>query len=92
LLLGCLLGILYIKFVFGFANTEGEEPALAITLEFGHFKLVNGNLYIGGKHIHHWIVYLILLPIFYVFEYYAPMGFSLALIAHGLRYNDAFEL
>ena len=91
-IIGILLALLYIKINFG--NSEGTNPKI-FKPNIGLF-IRNGHVYICNKHIHHWIIYSILLLIFNLINKYIISlsylnlynGFFITMIIHGLSYSD----
>ena len=86
---GILGAIIFIRLFI--CNNEGEPPKCKIDCDF----FINGSFYIGSRHIHHWLIFLILLailfPCFYPSNFISLLGgFSLLMILHGLSYNDCF--
>jgi len=90
--LGLFLGLLYVICVFGSANVPGEAPRWhpSCGSKGAFLRLRDGSLYIASYHVHHWIVYIIMLPIFLVTRLYLLVGFAIVLILQGLLYPDAF--
>ena len=90
--IGLCIGLCYVVCMFGFANVPGEvprwHPSCGSTGAF--LRLRHGVLYIAGYHVHHWIVYMVLLPVFLLTRLYLFSGFAVVLVVHGLRYQDAF--
>ena len=82
---GLILGLLYA--CFGFSD-EGSPPTIPLTL--GPFR--GGILYAHGKHIHHWILFSLLLPIALYTHCMNLVLFSSVMIVHGLTYRDAYIL
>ena len=89
---GAGLSILFICYLI--SNNAGEPPKFKIKCDD---LFVNGSFYIGSRHIHHWLIFLILLIIFFSYYIFYPsdlgifiMGFSILMILHGLSYNDCF--
>ncbi|VVU94979.1 hypothetical protein CPAV1605_704 [seawater metagenome] len=87
---GMIIGIIYICLVFG--NNAGEPHNLPFN--FGSL-IQNGSLYIGGKHIHHWLISLIIL--FYSIPYQIKTkskiisvlnGFLVIMFFQGISYKD----
>jgi hypothetical protein len=90
---GTFLGILFIYFFIN--NSVGEPPI--IKLKFDEF-FINGSFFIGSRHIHHWLIFLIFLVFLIIPAYiFCPSnfiefiaGFSLMMVFHGLSYQDSF--
>lgn len=80
---GLVVGLLYA--FFGFAQ-EGSPPTIPLTV--GPFR--GGLLFVNGHHIHHWMLFALLLPIVLYAEYTNIVTFSSVMIVHGLTYSDAF--
>lgn len=81
---GLLAGIVYAIFGFG---KQGEPPRLRITC--GPFQ--NGMLWINGRHIHHWVLYMGVCVFALWARWYNLAGFSTVMVVHGLSYEDAFD-
>tara|TARA_Y100000588_G_scaffold296579_1_gene317087 strand:- start:379 stop:696 length:318 start_codon:yes stop_codon:yes gene_type:complete len=77
------------------ANREGQPPKFII--KWDEF-FINGSFYIGSRHIHHWVIFSLLLIFLIILYLLFPSnslilffgGFSVYMILHGLRYNDCF--
>jgi hypothetical protein len=89
---GILAALFFIHFFI--CNSEGEPPKYQISCDD---FFINGSFYIGSRHIHHWLIFLILFMIFFPYYIFYPsnlgifiMGFSMLMILHGLSYNDCF--
>ena len=91
MLLGIIIGIWYCYYFFG---KKGELPNLQVTFtQFDPWISVDhGIISIYGKHIHHWMIFSLLLLIFYHLEYWNLFAFSIIMVLHGLTYSDRFEL
>ena len=83
--LGLFLGLAYATF--GFRATS-EPPRLAFTVG----PLHRGMLFIGGYHIHHWMVCVLLLLIACLISSANLGAFALVMVIHGLSYPDAFVI
>ena len=95
--IGIILSILYTRYMYG--NIEPKKyPKIKLSinpiLKDGHFRFFN-------YHLHHWILFLLLLvfllsiKVSKEFNYNLIrllIGFSLYMIIHGLQYEDAFDL
>ena len=97
LLLGAVLAVIYIQCVFGMNHKTGDK--VEISGDFGGI-LQDGHLIINGWHIHHWLFFLV---IFFIFSNYyfvtkyknlsiGILGFSFAMIIHGLMFEDCFVI
>ena len=88
-------GVLSVLFIFFFiSNNEGEPPKYQI--KWDDF-FINGSFYVGSRHIHHWLIFLILLMGIILTRILFPSnfidllaGFSLTMVCHGLSYQDCF--
>lgn len=95
-ILGLILGLIYVIIVFG-GKGVGEEPN--ITFSIGNI-VRNGHIYLFNKHIHHWVIFMIVAIIISILNwnnFFNPyldilMGFSVVMILHGLSYCDRFCL
>jgi hypothetical protein len=83
--IGLFLGLVYTTLGF---HAETQPPRLALTLGPIH----QGMLFICGYHIHHWMVFLLVLPLAWILSWDNMGAFSLVMVAHGLTYTDAFVL
>ena len=92
--LGLFLGIAYVGIIFHFNTAAGTTPVVHLdigkTTDSVYMK--NGSLYIFHRHVHHWMIYMALLPIFVLLQFYIGVGFCLILIIHGLSYSDAMVM
>ena len=95
LLIGALCGIIFTVLFFGLNIKSKSFPKLKINV--GNF-IRNSHIYLFGKHIHHWLINLVVLLIVFVLNMYYPskyfyliIGFNIVLIAHGLLYDDRFD-
>lgn len=77
-----------------FRNKAREPHKIPLTL--GNF-IKNGSLFICGKHIHHWLISLIILIFSIPIQYktngkYVSLlnGFLLIFMIHGLSYSERF--
>ena len=90
---GILWALLFIQFFI--CNTEGQPPKYQINCDD---FFINGSFYIGSRHIHHWLIFLVILFIIILPCYiFCPSnfisftgGFSFLMILHGLTYRDCF--
>ena len=89
---GILAALFFIQLFI--CNCEGEPPKYKISCDD---FFINGSFYIGSRHIHHWLIFLIILIIIFSYYIFYPsnlgifiMGFSILMILHGLSYNDCF--
>ena len=91
-IIGVLLGIIFIQFIF--CNCAGTPPKISFLWE-DYF--MNGSLYIGSRHIHHWLIFtciylFLLIPLYLLFPdcsfILVLSGFSIVMIIHGLLYDD----
>lgn len=94
LLLGQLVATMYIRLMFGVDHTAGQPPkycAFNIEPRGLPIRMVQGSLYVWDYRIHHWLFYLVLVPLFVLCQWYAALGFAVVMITHGLWYDDRFE-
>ena len=91
-IIGVLLGIIFIQCCF--CNCAGTSPKVSFQWD-DYF--INGSLYIGSRHIHHWFIFtciylFLLIPLYLLFPDNSPIliisGFSIVMIIHGLLYDD----
>ena len=91
-IIGILIGIIFIQFCF--CNCTGTPPKISIQCDD---FFINGSLYIGSRHIHHWFIFIclylfLLIPLYLLFPNNSIIlilsGFSVTMIVHGLLYND----
>ena len=88
---GFIICLLYINFVF--KNKAGEPPK-RFNISFGNI-IKNGSIYLFNKHIHHWLISLIILC--FTFKKNDQIifgiinGFLFLFLIHGLSYKDCFE-
>ena len=63
-----------------------------------HGILENGHIIIKGLHIHHWIIFSVILLIILILnlvcgsQYLFLFGITLTFIYHGLGYDDCFNI
>lgn len=96
LLIGILLGVIFILIFFGCKIRCKTTPNIKINV--GNF-IRNTHIYLFDKHIHHWminlflIIFIIFIEQFYTNKYFDIIkGFSLVLVIHGLMYEDCFDM
>jgi hypothetical protein len=91
-MIGLILGFIFVKLIFN--NNEGEPHKLSF-----NFKNIikNGSLFIMNKHIHHWLISLVILFITIPYQINCETknvsilnGFFLLFFLHGLSYKDRF--
>ena len=85
MLIGIVVGLLYT--IFGFSGDIGIPPTLSPTLG----PLTNGMIIIKNYHIHHWVIYMVLLIPSFIFELHEVFWFSCVMTMHGLSYTDRFD-
>jgi hypothetical protein len=85
MLLGLIMGVVYAIIVF--PGGVGCSPRLSVTC--GPFH--NGMLFINGHHIHHWMLFLLILPVSLLAQTRNITSFAIVMIIHGLTYEDAFQ-
>ena len=95
LLIGALLGFLYILLFFGLKIEPKTEPKIKINI--GNF-IQNSHITLFNKHIHHWLINLVILIVVLMIEliysnkyFNFIKGFNIILILHGLTYDDALD-
>lgn len=91
---GQLMAMAYIRLMFGVEHAAGQPPkycAFNIEPRGCPLRMVQGSLYVWDYRIHHWLFYLMLLPLFVGFGFYLGIGFASCMIVHGLWYEDRFE-
>lgn len=90
---GIIISILYIYIIFGTKTEVGYNHNLQLTIKP---FLINGHIYICNKHIHHWMISLIILIFIIPFRNnrYIDIciGFFIIFCIHGLCYKDRFIL
>ena len=89
---GFCFGILY---CFTFFSPFKKYPRIQYSkmlLKKPEIKLKNSSIFICNKHIHHWLLFLVLLllSIPYKKKFNTLKGFSLIMILQGLSYRDRF--
>jgi len=93
-LYGIFFGLVYILLIFGVTIRPGKRHNLNITIPYLFIK--NGSVIILDYHIHHWIIFLFILMISFLFKeqplLYFIRSFSIIWIIHGLLYSDCFCL
>jgi len=90
---GILAALFFIQLFI--CNCEGEPPKYKISCDD---FFINGSFYIGSRHIHHWLIFLIIfiVIVFPCYIFYPSnfirflAGFSFSMIFHGLSYKDCF--
>ena len=93
LILGALLAVVYVRIIFGPGHPVGEPPrycAITVQPRGWPVRVRQGSLYVYDYRIHHWLVYLVCLPVVLWLQAYTGLGWSLVLIVHGLWYDDRF--
>ena len=95
-LYGIILSYIFTRIFFGKIKS-GKSPNILINIPP---FIINSKLILFNKHIHHWLVFLIILLLLFIFrkklsKYKSflefSMGFSFYMILHGLQYKDAFD-
>ena len=89
--IGFLAGLAYVAAMFGFSNIQGERPRWhpSCGTNGAILRLIDGSLYIAGYHVHHWMVYIVILLGSIATKLYPFAGFATVMVLHGLRYSDA---
>lgn len=94
IVVGCVIGLIYIAIMFDFKCQAGKPPRVSLNIgspsRMLHVK--DGSLFLAGKHLHHWMICIILIPIFILVQFYVGIGMCIAMSAHGLCYKDALDL
>ena len=94
--IGILLGLLYCIIIYG-NKKENSIPNLSIN--FGSL-IRNGHIYIFNKHIHHWLIFTIIILLSFNHRFqqiinkkyiYVIRGFSIVMILQGLSYKDWYK-
>ena len=91
MILGAAFAILYICIIFGPGHRENEPPRhCAITVEPRGWpiRVRQGSIYIHDYRIHHWLIYLVILPFAIWLRVYALLGWVLVFVVHGLWFKD----
>jgi len=86
-LFGFIIGFLYCVITFG-NKKEGSTPNISINLPP---FIINGHIMLFGYHIHHWLIFSIILFCIRKYNYNILKGFSVFMILHGLSYNDWYK-
>lgn len=91
--LGIFIGLFFISIFFGYKIEEKIKPKININL--GPF-VKDSCIIIFNKHIHHWLISLLILFVLYIQKsrnslYYILNGYFIVLICHGLLYDDRFD-
>lgn len=94
-LFGVLIGIIYIINFFGYRFICKTCPKIKVNIPFLGIK--NSKLVLFGKHIHHWLFFSVILCMTLFIRLknqyiiYLIQGLAVALIIHGLIYEDRFD-
>ncbi len=94
-LFGVLIGIIYIINFFGYRFICKTCPKIKINIPF--LGIRKSKLILFGKHIHHWLFFSVVLCMTLFIRLknqyliYLLQGFAVALIIHGLIYEDRFD-
>ena len=95
-LYGLIISYIFTKIFFGKIK-EGKAPNILITIPP---FIKNSKVVLFNKHIHHWLIFLIILLLLIIFRKNLSkyklflefsIGFCFYLIIHGLQYKDAFD-
>ena len=92
ILLAFITAALYIHIVFGFNHKPGQPPKQLAFSTKGYLHFENGSFYVGHNHVHHWVFYWSLAPIFLCYSCTGCGVFALLMGLHGFCYPDRFEL
>lgn len=88
MLIGVIAALAYIYLVFGIGHKCGQPTKIFNEQQLSYFK--NGSFYVGGFHIHHWMIAWTILPIAVLFACEETSWFLFVVGAHGFTYPDAF--
>lgn len=67
LVIGQLFALSYVRLMFGVEHVAGQPPrycAFNIEPRGIPIRMIQGSLYMWNYRIHHWLFYLVLLPLF----------------------------
>jgi hypothetical protein len=95
-LIGIIIGLLHIIITFGLTISPKTKPYININL---YPFIYESRVILFNKHIHHWLIYLILYISTYYINHnkysleliYLIRSYSIVMIIHGLLYNDCFD-
>lgn len=93
--LGQLMAVAYIRLMFGVEHTAGQPPkccAFTVAPRGCPLRMVQGSLYLWDYRVHHWLFYLLLMPLLVGIGFYWGIGFASCMIVHGLLYKDRFKV
>lgn len=94
IVIGMLIGFIYIGIMFDFKCEPGKPPRTSLNTgspsRMVHVK--DGSIFLAGRHLHHWMICVVLIPIFILVQFYIAIGMCITMTAHGLCYNDAFVI
>ena len=92
-LIGIVIGILHILITFGICLEAGSSASVDVNIRP---FIQNSRVIICNKHIHHWLIYLILFLLTFYINFNDHLSriiksYSTILICHGLLYSDRFD-
>lgn len=95
IILGKIIGILFVLMVFGSEFVARKVPKINIDIPLIGMK--ESRIIIGDKHIHHWLIFIVILLLSMIdmgvdkriIE--VIRGFSITMVGHGLMYADRFD-
>ena len=92
--IGCMISVLWILFFFGPFHKSKENPRVKINIKP---FIKDSHLIVFDKHIHHWLIYTLVLVAAAALNKYKPLnvlkvlqGFCFLMVLHGLSYKDRF--
>ena len=95
IILGAIVGIIFVLLVFGNEFIAKKEPKIKIDIPLIGMK--ESRIIIGNKHIHHWLIFTVILLLSLVDMgvdkrmVEVLRGFCVTMIVHGLIYADRFD-
>jgi hypothetical protein len=92
---GILLASAYVLYMFGRDNVAGDLPKHCALVNFSFsgcpLRLHDGSFYLIGLRMHHWTIFLCLLPFAAILRIYWLLGICIVMILHGLSYKDCLR-
>tara|TARA_Y100000741_G_C18226181_1_gene547920 strand:+ start:671 stop:976 length:306 start_codon:yes stop_codon:yes gene_type:complete len=95
IILGAIVGIIFVLLVFGNEFIAKKEPKIKIDIPLIGMK--ESRIIIGNKHIHHWLIFTVILLLSLIDMgvdkrmVEVLRGFCVTMIVHGLIYADRFD-
>tara|TARA_B100000902_G_scaffold154186_1_gene150699 strand:- start:188 stop:493 length:306 start_codon:yes stop_codon:yes gene_type:complete len=95
IILGAIVGIIFVLLVFGNEFIAKKEPKIKIDIPLIGMK--ESRIIIGDKHIHHWLIFTVILLLSLIDMgvdkrmVEVLRGFCVTMIVHGLIYADRFD-